>query len=160
MKINRKKLFYFALLAVLPAIFSGCSTSNLEFHRPYPGQTSSTGKPVAGSIDASISGVYLFYYIPLWSGHPKFPNQREYNTFTDYVRPKYMSIMLENYRKRHEYDGIEDIEVKTYSSGIWTLWIFWTKDIRAHAVAVRYPKKKAAPAEVVPEADKSGDEAK
>ena len=130
------------LLAAALLFSSGCATSTLECLRPYPGQKSSSGNEVVGNIEASISGVYLFYYIPLWSGHPKFPNQHHYNTFTDHVRPKYMSIMLENYRKRHEYDAIEDIEVKQSSSGIWTLWIFWTRDIRSRSVAVKFPKKK------------------
>ena len=139
------KKFVFAslpLLAALSIFATGCATSTMECLRPYEGQKSSSGNEVVGNLEASISGVYLFYYIPLWSGNPKFPNQRDYNTFTDFVRPKYMSVMLENYRKRHEYDAIEDIEVKQSSSGIWTLWIFWTRDIRSRSVAVKFPKKK------------------
>lgn len=153
----RSRLIIFAAALFL---LSGCATSTLICQRPFTGQKSSTGNPVEGNIDASISGVYLFYWIPLWSGHPKYPNQREYNTFTDYVRPKYMSIMLENYRRRHEYDAIEDVEVKTSSSGIWTLWIFWTKDIRAQAVAVSHPKKKADAPEAAPETEKKEDDKK
>ena len=127
-------------LALLLCV-SGCATSTLTRHDALPGQLSSAGHVVDRNLDASITGIYLFYFLPLWSGEYRYPNEHDYRTFSHYVRPKYIHLMLERYRDRHKLGAIEDLKTEERSSGIWTLWIFWKREIRAHAVGTVREKK-------------------
>ncbi len=127
-------------LAVLLTV-SGCATSTLVRHDPLPGQLSSAGHVVDRNLEASITGIYLFYFLPLWSGEYRYPNEHDYRTFAHYVRPKYIHLMLERHRDRHRLGAIEDVKTEESSSGFWTLWIFWKREIRATAVGTAKERK-------------------
>ena len=77
----------------------GCVTSTVT-HRmePQAKEKDKSGKHVVAQLDGMNSGVFLFYYIPLWSGKDTRPNRREYRTFRNLVRSASPSILLESPR--------------------------------------------------------------
>ncbi len=133
----KKLLFGFAVLFAL----CGCTTSKLVATKPYEDQISSAGNPVVANVKGEINGLYLFYCIPLWSGEPWHPNERDYDTFTNYVTPAYMSRMLDNYRRRHKYDAVEDLEIRRVNRGWWSLGILWVRSIYGSALMTKKTKK-------------------
>ena len=120
----------------------GCVTSTVT-HRmePQAKEKDKSGKRVVAQLDGMNSGVFLFYYIPLWSGKDTRPNRREYRTFRNLVQPKNMKKMLDGYaRKFLKADGVENVRVEEKSSGVWTLWILWKRSIHGSGTAVKYKK--------------------
>ncbi|MCQ2378175.1 MAG: hypothetical protein MJ016_03060 [Victivallaceae bacterium] len=117
-------------------LLCGCTTSAIKLSPPLPDQKSSAGHPVAANVQGVINGAYLFYFIPLWSGFPWAPNERDYETFKNFVTPQYMIRMMEYYRDRHKYKKVEDLEIKESSSGAWGLWIVWRRSVSGRAVMV------------------------
>jgi len=92
------------------------------------------------------TGVYLFYYIPLWSGNPYRPNRREYNLFEHQTDWKAMRRMFGKGNEKLKGDAIEDFSCRESSSGVYGLWIVWKRAVRADALCVSYRKspRKAA----------------
>ncbi len=139
----------FRMISALAAIvlLSGCTTSSLIETPPVPGQVSSSGYPVAANFKAMNSGVFLFYFLPLWTGSPGRPDQRDYDLFLNQLRPKYARMMMDARLERLEADAVEDFRIRNSASGWWTLWIFWKRSFYASGVAVRHPVSgKNAPA--------------
>lgn len=118
---------------------SGCVTSTVSHLPPAEGQKSSTGVPVVGNLSGSISGIYLFNLIPLWSGSPSRPNRNDYDMFVDHVRKPYLLQMLDNRARQLDGDGMADAVCREHSTGAFTLWLFWKRTISGTAVAVRKP---------------------
>jgi len=133
----KKLLFCGALLLVI----CGCTTSKLVETPPYPDQKSAAGNPVVANVKGEINGLFLFYCIPLWTGEPWQPNERDYDTFTNYVTPAYLSRMFDHYRGRHKYGAVEDLQITTTNRGWWSLGIFWIRSIRGTAVMTGQRKK-------------------
>ena len=133
------KKILFSLVILLSVC--GCTTSKLVATKPYEEQKSSAGNRVVANVKGEINGLYLFYWIPLWSGEPWRPNERDYDTFTHYVTPAYMSRMLDNYRRRHKYDAVEDLEINRVNRGWWSLGILWVRSIYGSAVMTEKMKK-------------------
>lgn len=126
-----------ALLAALVILgLAGCNTSTVTMLPPAEGQTSSSGAKVAANLEAENWGIFLFYGIPLWSGHAGSPNRREYVIFGNRVKEKYMDMMLRQWAKQMKAETIEDLEVRESSTGLFSLWILWRRNISATAVAV------------------------
>lgn len=139
------KHWTFGLLLSALLLTAGCNTSMIRSTPPLPGQASASGRAVVGNIEASNTGLYLFYWLPVWSGSTTRPNRREYNMFSDRLHNRYMYPMLETRAKVLGGDGVEDILSRESSTGWMTLWIFWRRTRFLSAVAVdRHAPKPAA----------------
>ena len=124
--------------AVLLAFsLSGCVTSTLRYIPAAPGSTSKSGAPVSYVVEGMNSGVYLFYYIPLWTGNPRRFNQRDYDLFRHRVDDKAIYRMFDVAAKRMHSARYEDATVVHHSSGVWTLWILWKRSVHGRAVLIR-----------------------
>ena len=128
------------LLPVAAALLlcsAGCVTSTLKITPAEPGRRSASGAPVTHVLEGMNSGVYLFYWIPLWSGNPNFPNQRNYDLFRHRVNDKAIYRMFDVTARRMRSSRFEEVQTSSRSSGVWTLWIFWKRSVHGHAVLVR-----------------------
>lgn len=133
-----KKSWQTLLLAMALLLFSGCiRTSTLEWIKPEQGTFSTSGKPVVYHLNARNCGLYLFNVIPIWSGKVDMPNRKDYELWEDMVNYWDMRRLLDCELKRLGADEVEDISMKSYSSGAWGLWIFWKKSMTATGVAVK-----------------------
>ena len=139
--IRRVRIAAFAALVL--GTLTGCVTSTLRITPGDPGQVSSSGAPVTHVLDGMNTGVYLFYWIPLWSGNPHYPNQRNYDVLRHRVNDKAIYRMFDSTASRLGKEHVEDIRIHTNSSGIWTLWIFWKRSVRGTGLLVE--KKAPAP---------------
>ena len=129
------------ICAVCCAVLAGgCVTSTVKHVRAEKGTTTADGRKVVAYMQGMNSGMFLFYYIPLWSGKENRPNRRDYDTFEHHLRPRDMRKMLKLYAKRLGADDVEDIKISTASTGVWTLWIFWKRSIHATGTAVKSKK--------------------
>ena len=126
------------LAAALPLALcaSGCVTSTLRYTPAEPGRVARSGVPVSYVVDGMNSGVYLFYYIPLWSGNPYCPNQHSYDLFRHRVDDKAIYRMFDLAAYRMHLARYEDVTVEHRSSGVWTLWIFWKRSVHGRAVLI------------------------
>lgn len=132
-----KKCFVTTVLAAAILAGSvGCNTSIVKSQPPVKGQTSSTGAPVVANLEGSNWGLFLFYYIPLWSGNPNRPNRRDYITFRNRIGNKYTTGMLRGWARQLKAD-VEDVQITDSSTGAFSLWIFWRRSQTATAVAVK-----------------------
>lgn len=131
----------FTALVLALVFLTGCVTSSVKHTMASPGEKSSSGNRAVAKLEGMNSGVFLFYYIPLWSGKDTRPNRQEYRTFRNLVEQKNMKRMFDTYaRKFMKADGVEDIKTEEKSSGIWTLGIFWKRSIHGTGTAVKYKK--------------------
>lgn len=139
-----KRSVLFSAVASLVLLFAdGCAhTSRLTWSPAEPGQKSGKGYPVLYNLRGINTGVYLFYFIPLWCGEPGHPNQMDYDTFCNYVRPRDADRLMRSYLHKLEADDIDDLRYQISSTGWMTLWIFWKRTITAQAVAVKKGKVK------------------
>ena len=137
----KRSLLWFA--AVLTALFvSGCVTSTLKYTPADPGSVSRSGAPVTYIVDGMNTGVYLFYFIPLWTGNPYHPNQRDYDLLEHRIDDKEIYRLFDVAVKRKHATRYEDVSITYYSSGIWTLWIIWKRSVHGRAVLVREKKRR------------------
>lgn len=134
-----KKLLLSAF-AVLLLAGSGCVTSTVQHVRCVKGEKSSSGRHAVARIEGMNSGVFLFYYIPLWSGKPNRPNRRDYDTFQNHISRTDMKRQLGLHAKRLGADAVDDVSIYTKSTGIWTLWIFWKRSVHGTGIAVKSKK--------------------
>ncbi|WP_294481218.1 hypothetical protein [uncultured Victivallis sp.] len=132
-----KKFFVTSMLAAaILAGGMGCNTSVVKSFPAVEGQTSSTGARVLANLEGSNWGLFLFYYIPLWSGNPNRPNRRDYTTFRNRIENKYTAGMLRGWARQMKAD-VEDIQITDSSTGFFSLWILWRRSQSATAVAVK-----------------------
>lgn len=132
-----KKISSSLAAALFLALFgSGCVTSTLKYIPADPGSVSQSGAPVNYVVEGMNSGVYLFYYIPLWSGNPRRPNQRDYDLFRHRVNDKAIYRMFDVAARRMHSARYEDAVVTHRSVGIWTLWIVWKRSVHGRAVLI------------------------
>jgi len=125
------------LAAALLAVFSaGCVTSTLKYIPAAPGTTSKKGTPVSYVVEGMNTGVYLLYFIPLWTGNPYHPNQRSYDLLSHRIDDKAIYRMFTVAAARMHSAGFQDTEISYRSSGIWTLWIIWKRSVHGRAVLV------------------------
>jgi len=132
------KRFSILLAAALFLAFcgSGCATSTLKYIPAEPGTKSRNGSPVSYVVEGMNSGVYLFYYIPLWTGNPRWPNQHDYDLFRHRVDDKAIYRMFDVAAHRMHSARYEDAVVTHHSVGVWTLWIFWKRSVHGRALLV------------------------
>ena len=138
---NFARRFASLLLASSFLLPSGCVTSTFRMTDPEPGQLSSEGHAIRKVLHGMNTGVYLFYWIPLWSGKPRRPNRREYDLFEHQVDWKAMRRMFDKANRRLKGDAIEDFSCRESSSGAFGLWIVWKRAVRAQALCVTWKKK-------------------
>lgn len=133
-----KKIQVVAVLMFALLMLSGCvRTSTLEWIKPETETFSSSGKPVVCYLRARNCGLYLFNVLPIWSGKVDQPNRKDYELWEDMVNYWDMRRLLDRELKRLGADEVEDISMKSNSSGAWGLWIFWKKSMSATGVAVK-----------------------
>lgn len=131
--------FAFGAAAVLSAfLLAGCASSIWRITPAAPGRLAKSGKYVAFSIEGMNSGVYLFYYIPLWSGSPTTPNENSIDIFRHQVDDKAIFRMFDKANKRMRTDGVEEIVIDHRSVGFWTLWIVWKRSVHGRALLVSH----------------------
>ena len=128
------------MLLMIFLMLTGCVTSTVKHYKAQTGDTSSSGKPAVAYLEGMNSGVYLFYYIPLYSGRPGYPNRGEYDSLKDNLKSGHMQFMLKKYASRLNADAIEDLKIHSASSGIWSLGILWKRSIHGTATAVKTKK--------------------
>lgn len=127
----------FAGIAIL-LLAAGCAhTSTLDWEKAAPGQRSSQGNPVVYKLSATNRGMFLFNCIPLWSGNVYGPNRHEYRLLQNTLSRPAMREMLDKNLKQMGADRVEDVEISTSSSGAFSLWIVWRRNMSAEAVAVK-----------------------
>ena len=136
-----KAHFVLPVAAALLLCSAGCVTSTLKITRAEPGRRSSSGGRVTHVLDGMNSGVYLFYWIPLWTGNPNCPNQRNYDLLRHRVDDKAIYRMFDITAVRMGSSKVEDVQTSTRSSGVWTLWIFWKRSVHGRAVLVREKRR-------------------
>ena len=125
------------IAAVLAAaLLAGCAASTLRITPAEQGRKTKNGKHVAFTVEGMNSGIYLFYYIPLWSGSPTNPNENRIGVFQHRVDDKSMYRMFDKANKRMHTDGVEEITVDHRSVGFWSLWIVWKRSVHARALLV------------------------
>ena len=123
-------------LAAAILMTAGGNTSVVTMLPPAEGQTSSSGERVVANLEGSNWGIFLFYYIPLWSGNPNRPNRRDYVTCRNRIENKYTDMMLKGWAKQLKAE-VEDVEITESSTGFFSLWILWRRSQHATAVAVK-----------------------
>lgn len=131
----KKCLMTTMLTAAILAGGAGCNTSIVMSQPPAKGQTSSTGARVVANLEGGNWGLFLFYGIPLWSGNPNRPNRRDYITFQNRIKNKYTTGMLKGWARQMNAE-VEDIQIRDFSTGAFSLWIFWRRSQTVTAVAV------------------------
>ena len=122
-----------ALLLLLCGCMGGTSITEVD---PVPAGTEYQGRKVLGIIKAENRGMYLFYGIPIWSGRPTAPNYRQYKMFHNYLRPGYMDQMLELEGRLLKAKKIAVVHTAEQSSGWFSLWIVWTRQMNAEGIAL------------------------
>ena len=132
----KKASALFAAALVLAFFGAGCVTSTLKYIPAEPGSKSKNGTPISYVVEGMNSGVYLFYYIPLWTGNPRRPNQRDYDLFRHRVDDKAIYRMFDVAAHRMHLARYEDAVVDHRSSGVWTLWIVWKRSVHGRAVLI------------------------
>ena len=134
--MSARRLTVFAAAVLTAVLFGGCASSTWRITPAAPGRVAESGRHVAFSIEGMNSGVYLFYYIPLWSGNPTCPNENQIDMFRHRVDDKAIYRMFDAANKRMRTDGVEEITVDHRSVGVWTLWILWKRSVHGRALLV------------------------
>ena len=134
MSLRRLSLWTSAVLASV--LFAGCAASTMRITPAEQGRKTKNGKHVAFTVEGMNSGVYLFYYIPLWSGSPTNPNENRIIVLRHRVDDKAMYRMFDTANSRMHTDGVEEITTDHRSVGFWSLWIVWKRSVHARALLV------------------------
>ncbi len=120
-------------------LLTGCvggQTAVARITPPVEGQVASDGSPVVANLLVENRGVYLFNWLPVWSGNPNRPNLRKYHLFRDSMRPIHIRLMLETATEKAGAGRYLDQKTVTEETGAFSLWLFWNRTIRSTAVAV------------------------
>ena len=135
-----KSVKYAGIAVIMAAVLAGCvRTSTLNWYPPAPDQKSSSGNPVVYNLEAYNCGLYLFYFIPVWSGRPAYPNRKDYKSFAHFVNEEDTRRMMDIHLKKWGAEKVEDLSFSTDNSWLWGLGILWRRSISAKGVAVKNP---------------------
>lgn len=134
----------FAAVLLTAFFIAGCvNTSMVEYHKPQPGEKSSSGREVVSHLEVYNTGVYLFNCLPVWSGSVYDPNVRRYRLFEDQINEWGVRRLLDTGAGKCGADRVDDIEFTSDAQGAFSLWILWRRTVRGHGVAVKnLPAKK------------------
>lgn len=136
-----KKRVSFLCAAILLLTCSGCTTSTLKWRAPAPGEKSSSGSAVVWNLEAVNNGVYLFYYLPVFSGSSSRPNRGDYKFFRHRINERHALRLLQVNLKKLKADSLEDVTVSYNSNGWIGLGIFWSRSFNAQGKAVKKNRK-------------------
>ncbi len=125
-----------ALLFVLAGCFGGTSITKME--AVPPGEVFNN-RHVIGVVKAENRGAFLFNCIPLWTGKPYAPNYRSYAMFRNYLKSGYMDEMLAEEARIHDAQKVAVFSLSEYSSGWFSLWLVWNRQMRAEGLALGPP---------------------
>lgn len=141
-----KKHIFLTALALSGLFFSGCATSTVKFTPPLPEQTAAAPEniEVVGNVKGSNWGLFLFNckYLPLASGNYRRPDTKDYHLCSNWIKPGYMREMLLTRAKKEGADHLRDVEIQQDSTGYFSLFIVWRRDISGSAVAAKQNRKK------------------
>ncbi len=137
-----KKYIFFAIFSISAAmLLCGCVTSKVHFTPPLPEQKPLVPEKteVVGNVKGSNWGLFLFNsrYLPISSGNYRRPDTGDYHLFRNWIKPGYMREMLLNRAKKEGADHLQEVEIKQSSTGLFSLFIVWRRDIEGTAVAVK-----------------------
>jgi len=113
-----KKMFGLLGAAVLLAVLAGCSNIRATNNFNGQGLTTVSSAPV-GHINAKISGVYLFWYIPLWSGSDESAGSPSF--FSNNVTVKGTVGLLTNYGKSKGATHVVDLQSHWEVKDLWIM---------------------------------------
>jgi len=130
-------------LAVALLLCAGCATSTMRVYPAREGEKSPAGAEVVKRVDLMSSGVFLFYFIPLWSGNEYHPNRRDYETFENRLQEKYFYRVFDSQCEKGQM--VESPQIRFRSSGWWTLGILWKRTMFGSALIVRDARTVAGP---------------
>lgn len=137
-----RKTVYLASLSLLFLLCGCMGGTSIVTVDPAPSGTEYQGRQVLGFIQAENRGMYLFGCIPLWSGKPHKPNYRQFTMFRNYLKQGYMDQMLMDEGRLMKAEKIVVANQTTQSSGWFSLWLVWNKQMFAEGIALG---KKTAP---------------
>ncbi len=126
-----RKFIPFCMVLLLTA---GCVTSTMRTYPARPGEKSPSGALVVERIDLMNSGMFLFYWLPLWSGAEHRPNRREYRSFEDRINAKYIYRAFDAQCEKGQ--KVEATQIRFRSSGWWSLGILWKRMVFGSALIV------------------------
>ena len=134
-----KKLLQYAIITIAALLAGGCCHVQVWTEPLTP-----AAQPVPGSMQpvaygrAMNSGYYLFNTWPIYTGHPAYPNRKDYHTFNDDIRPSVNAdILLNAMRKQYKAEQLTEVEHRESSWGYFSLWILWRKTIITSATGVK-----------------------
>lgn len=141
-----KKLWILAASAAMVISLTGCiaATSTLETYPPDQAIVAETGGRALAAAKVSNRGVYIFYYLPIWSGKPHVPNLYRFRMFKDYLSKGYMTSMLYAAQKKVGGEKIENARYMSHCNGWWGLGILWMRTMHAEATIIGDPAKDKA----------------
>ena len=144
-KFWKKTLFLLLPALVLLSFAAGCAhTSTLEWQAAAPGEKSSSGKKVLWRLKAANNGMFLLYWIPIWTGYASRPNRHEYKVFENDLTSYSVRRTLDKYLEEMGADAVEDVKYSETASGWLGLGIIWKRSISAEGVAITLkPEKKS-----------------
>ena len=98
-------------------------------------------QPIATG-EASNSGYYLFNTWPIYTGNPEQYNRKDYHSFFDDInKGRNSSLLLNAMQRQYKVERLHDVEHQETSSGYFSLWIVWRKNIRTTALGLKAPEK-------------------
>jgi len=127
-----KKLLNSALALTLLLCLSGCAT--VKTARNFEGLRVDDGaKPVA-SVAIENYGYYLFGFIPLIAGEPRYPNAPMCTLFSDSVTPQNNMMMLAKTAQKTGAKKVANLRVYESWTGSFSFWIVWQKQLYTGAL--------------------------
>ena len=121
-----------AILAIAGLV--SCSTIDMSTKTEGQKLADNSDKGIA-HINARVTGIYLFYFIPLISGDPE--NVGSSSFFKDTVKPDSSVGMLTRKASDLGVVRVSDLTLRESESGGFSLWIIWAKNTEASANAVK-----------------------
>ncbi len=127
-----KKLLKSALVLTLLLCLSGCAT--VKMARNFEGLRVDDGaKPVA-SVAIENYGYYLFGFIPLIAGEPRYPNAPLCTLFSDSVTPQNNMMMLAKTAQKTGAKKVTNLRVYESWTGSFSFWVVWQKQLYTGAL--------------------------
>lgn len=126
-------------LALISVGLSGCVTSTVKFTPAEAESKSVSGSKAVGYVESSNWGLFLFNctYLPLSSGNYRRPNTKDYHMFSNWIKPGYIRETMLARGVRAGGERLEDVEIKQDSTGLFSLFTVWRRDISGHATVVK-----------------------
>jgi hypothetical protein len=121
------------MLALMVLVcFSGCAT--VKMARDFQGHRVDDGaKPVA-SVAIENYGYYLFGFVPLIAGEPRYPNAPICTLFSDTVTPQNNILMLTKATQKTGAKKVVNLRVYEGWTGSFSFWVVWKKTLYTGAV--------------------------